>query len=151
MPPISMQQNPTNSDAGLAQLLLTIVELVRQLMEAQVIRRIEAGNLGEAEIDRAAGSMRQLEAQVLQLCGVFGIDPAELNIDLGEIGSLLPKSGYYPGETSENASILELLDRLLDTGIVVDGDVDVGLADINLIHLRLRLLLTATNLSRDSQ
>ncbi len=117
-------------------------------MEAQVIRRMEAGNLSEAEIDRAAESLRQLEAQVLQLCEVFDIDLAELNVDLGEIGSLLPKSGYYPGETSENASILELLDQLLDTGIVVDGDVDVGLADINLIHLRLRLLLTSQRIPR---
>lgn len=143
MPPLDLQQNQTNSDGGLSKLLLTIVELLRQLMEAQVIRRMEAGNLSEAEIDRAAESLRQLESQVLQLCEVFDIDPAELNIDLGEIGSLLPKSGYYPGETSENPSILELLDQLLDTGIVVDGDVDVGLTDINLIHLRLRLLLTS--------
>lgn len=147
-PPLDLSPNPTNRDAGLAQLLLTVVELVRQLMEAQVIRRMEAGNLSEAEIDRAAESLRQLEAQVLQLCEVFDIDPAELNIDLGEIGSLLPRSEYYPGESSENASILELLDRLLDTGIVVDGDVDVGLTDINLIHLRLRLLLTSQLLPR---
>lgn len=130
-------------NAGLAPLLLTVVELVRQLMEAQVIRRMEADQLSDAELDRAANSLRQLEAQVVELCDVFEIDPADLNIDLGEIGTLLPKSGYYPGQATAQPSILELLDRLLHTGIVVEGDVDLGLAQLNLIHAKLRLVLTS--------
>ncbi|GAB4386627.1 MAG: hypothetical protein Kow00121_53580 [Elainellaceae cyanobacterium] len=131
-------------DAGLAPLLLTVVELVRQLMEAQVIRRMEAEELSEADLDRAAESLRKLEEQVVQLCEIFEIDPAELNVDLGEIGTLLPKSGgYLPGETSTNPTILELLDRLLHTGVVVEGDLDLGLANLNLIHAKLRLVLTS--------
>ncbi len=73
-------------------------------------------------------------------------DPADLNTDLGYFGSLLPKKegGYYPGETTRDpASILELLDRLLNTGIVLEGSVDLGFADLNLIHAKLRLLLTS--------
>ncbi|OUL21767.1 gas vesicle protein K [Nostoc sp. T09] len=132
------------SDSGLAPLLLTVVELIRQLMEAQVIRRMDAGNLSDSELDRAAESLRQLEKQVIQLCEVFDIDPAELNINLGEIGTLLPQSGgYYPGETSSQPSILELLDRLLNTGVVVEGDLDLGLAQLNLVHAKLRLVLTS--------
>ncbi|GAB4434738.1 MAG: gas vesicle protein K [Cyanobacteria bacterium J069] len=132
------------SDAGLAPLLLTVVELVRQLMEAQVIRRMEDGLLSDADLDRAAESLRKLEEQVVHLCDVFEVDPADLNIDLGEIGTLLPKAGgYYPGEQSTNPSILELLDRLLNTGVVVEGDVDLGLAQLNLIHAKLRLVLTS--------
>ncbi|MDZ7965750.1 MULTISPECIES: gas vesicle protein K [unclassified Nostoc] len=132
------------SDSGLAPLLLTVVELIRQLMEAQVIRRMDAGNLSDSELDRAAESLRQLEKQVIQLCEVFDIDPADLNINLGEIGTLLPQSGgYYPGETSSQPSILELLDRLLNTGVVVEGDLDLGLAQLNLIHAKLRLVLTS--------
>lgn len=138
-----MQQSP-KSNAGLAPLLLTVVELVRQLMEAQVIRRMEEGALSDADLDRAADSLRKLEEQVVQLCDVFEVDPADLNIDLGEIGTLLPKgSGYYPGEHSANPSILELLDRLLNTGVVLEGDVDLGLAQLNLIHAKLRLVLTS--------
>lgn len=138
----SPQKN--NKESGLAPLLLTIVELVRQLMEAQIIRRMESGTLTDEDLDRAAESLRQLEAQIVQMCDIFEIDPADLNIDLGEIGSLLPKSGgYYPGETSNNPSILELLDRLLNTGVVVEGDVDLGLAKLNLIHAKLRLVLTS--------
>ena len=137
-------KNKNSSDAGLAPLLLTAIELIRQLMEAQVIRRMEAGVLNDEQLDRAADSLQQLEAQVLQLCEIFDIDPADLNIDLGDVGTLLPKKGsYYPGEPSENGSILELLDRLLDIGIVVDGEVDLGLANLDLIHIALKLVVTS--------
>lgn len=144
--PISLNhssQNERKANAGLAPLLLTIVELVRQLMEAQVIRRMEAGELSDTDLEKAAESLRKLEEQVVQLCDVFEIDPAELNIELGEVGTLLPSNGYYPGQTSANPSILELLDRLLNVGIVLEGDVDLGLAQINLIHAKLRLVLTS--------
>jgi len=140
-------QNTSNHDAGLAPLLLTVVELVRQLMEAQVIRRMDEGALSDAEIDRAAESLRKLEEQVIQLCDVFEIDPADLNINLGEFGTLLPKpGGYYPGEKSASPTILELLDRLLNTGVVLEGNVELGLAQIDLIHARLQLVLTSKQL-----
>jgi hypothetical protein len=141
-----IQPPPTKSNAGLAPLLLTVVELIRQLMEAQVIRRMDADILSDEQLEKAAESLRQLEAQVVQLCEIFEIDPADLNIDLGDFGSLLPTQpgAYYPGKPSQNSSsILELLDRLLNTGIVLEGSVDLGLADLNLIHAKLRLLLTS--------
>ncbi|MBE8991373.1 gas vesicle protein K [Nostoc sp. LEGE 12450] len=132
------------SDSGLAPLLLTVVELIRQLMEAQVIRRMDAGTLNDNELDRAAESLQQLEQQVVKLCEIFDVDPADLNINLGEMGTLLPPSGgYYPGETSSQPSILELLDRLLNTGVVVEGDLDLGLAQLSLVHAKLRLVLTS--------
>ncbi len=134
----------SNVEAGLAPLLLTVIELVRQLMEAQVIRRMEGGDLSEADLDRAADSLRKLEEQVVHLCEVFDVDPADLNIDLGDLGTLLPKEGnYYPGEKSQNPTILELLDRLLDTGVVIEGDAELGMAQLNLIHAKLRLVLTS--------
>lgn len=134
----------SSKEAGLAPLLLTVIELVRQLMEAQVIRRMEAEELSEADLERAAESLRKLEEQVIQLCDVFEIDPRDLNIDLGEVGTLLPKAGnYYPGENSASPTILELLDRLLNTGVVLQGDVDLGLANLNLIHAKLQLVLTS--------
>ncbi|MBD2773093.1 gas vesicle protein K [Iningainema tapete] len=136
--------NKLNSKAGLASLLLTVVELVRQLMEAQVIRRMEQQLLSESELDRAALSLQKLEEQVLQLCEIFEIEPASLNVNLGEFGTLLPQPGtYYPGEASNNPSILELLDKLLNIGVVVHGDVDLGLGNLNLIHAKLRLILTS--------
>lgn len=143
LPSLALQP-PAKTDAGLAPLLLTVIELVRQLMEAQVIRRMESGDLDDAELERAADSLRKLEEQVVSMCEIFDVDPADLNIDLGEIGTLLPKEGsYYPGAKNQNPTILELLDRLLDTGVVVEGDVDLGMAQLNLIHAKLRLVLTS--------
>lgn len=135
-------------DAGLAPLLLTVLELLRQLMEAQVIRRMDNELLTDEELERAAESLHQLEEQIVKLCGVFAIDPGDLNMDLGEIGTLLPEKGaYYPGKQSQKGSVLELLDRLLDTGIVVDGAVDIGLAKLDLIHAKLKLVLTSKPMS----
>ncbi|HEY9701572.1 MAG TPA: gas vesicle protein K [Allocoleopsis sp.] len=139
---------PKNNQSGLAQLLLTVVELLRQLLEAQVIRRMDKGILSDEELDKAAESLQKLETQIVELCKIFDIDPAELNINLGEeIGSLLPKPGsYYPGENTNNPSLLELLDRILYTGIVVEGNVDIGLAQLDLIHAKLRLVLTSQSI-----
>ncbi|MEE3719979.1 gas vesicle protein GvpJ [Tumidithrix elongata RA019] len=132
---------------GLAPLVLTLVELLRQLMEAQIIRRMDAGKLSDAEVERAADSLQALEKQILTLCEVLEIDSEDLNLDLGEAGKLLPRKGaYYPDQPSSEASILELLDRLISTGIVLEGDVQIGLAQLNLIHLKLKLLLTSTEL-----
>lgn len=140
---LQFSEEPKKPHAGLATLLLTVIELIRQLMEAQVIRRMESEQLSEADLDRAAESLRKLEAQVIQLCEIFEVDPADLNIDLGEVGTLLPSKGYYPGQTSASPSILELLDRLLHTGVVLQGDLDLGLAQLNLIHAKLQLVLTS--------
>lgn len=143
LPSLALQP-PAKTDAGLAPLLLTVIELVRQLMEAQVIRRMESGDLNDDDLERAADSLRKLEEQVVSMCEIFDVDPADLNIDLGEIGTLLPKEGnYYPGQKNQSPTILELLDRLLDTGVVVEGDVDLGMAQLNLIHAKLRLVLTS--------
>ncbi len=146
----AISSNDSNSLAikpkksGLAPLILTLVELLRQLMEAQVIRRMDDEQLTEAEIERAADSLQALEKQIFNLCEVLEIDPADLNLDLGEFGKLLPKRGaYYPNQPASESSILELLDRLISTGIVLEGDVQIGLANINLIDLKLKLLLTS--------
>jgi hypothetical protein len=134
----------SKNEAGLAPLLLTVLELLRQLMEAQVIRRMEENLLSETELERAADSIQKLEEQILHLCQTFEVDPAELNVNLGDFGTLLPQSGsYYPGETGSRPSVLELLDRLLNTGVVLDGEIDLGLAQLDLIHAKLRLVLTS--------
>lgn len=140
---LTTSPKPKN-EVALAPLVLTLLELIRQLMEAQVIRRMEQDLLSEYDLERTAESLQKLEEQILNLCQIFEIDPAELNINLGDFGTLLPPSNsYYPGKTSNHPSILELLDRLLNTGIVVDGEIDLGIAQLDLIHAKLRLVLTS--------
>jgi hypothetical protein len=134
----------SNSQAGLAPLLLTVVELVRQLLEAQIIRRMEKGvsvSLIWIELQKVSKNCKNK----FSICVKFlRLNLEELNVHLGEFGTLLPEAGsYYPGKEGVKPSVLELVDRLLNTGVVVEGNVDLGLAQLDLIHLKLRLVLTS--------
>lgn len=81
--------DPDNVERGLAQLVLTIVELLRQLMERQAIRRMESGSLTDDEIDRMGETFMKLESRMDELVEHFGLTPDDLNLDLGPLGQLL--------------------------------------------------------------
>lgn len=74
---------------GLAQLVLTLVELVRQLMERQAIRRVEAGGLSADQIERLGQALMALEQRMEELKEEFGLTEEDLNLDLGPLGKLL--------------------------------------------------------------
>ena len=74
---------------GLGKLVLTLVELIRQLLERQAIRRMEAGSLADDEIERLGVTFLQLGEQVIQLRQQFGLQEEDLNLDLGPLGKLL--------------------------------------------------------------
>ena len=78
---------PGKIERGLLKLVLSLVELLRQLMEKQAMRRIDAGSLSADEIDRVGRSLIEIEGTLRKLQAQFGID--DLNIDLGPIGPLL--------------------------------------------------------------
>jgi hypothetical protein len=74
----------------LGRLVLTIVELLRQLMERQALRRIDAGDLSEETVERLGLGLMRLEEAMDELREHFGLRPEDLNIDLGPLGDLLP-------------------------------------------------------------
>jgi gas vesicle protein GvpK len=74
---------------GVAQLVLTLIELLRQLMERQAIRRIEAGGLSDDQIERLGRSLMALEERMEELRDEFGLEEEDLNLDLGPLGRLL--------------------------------------------------------------
>lgn len=74
---------------GLAQLVLTIIELLRQLMERQAIRRVEAGDLSDEQVERLGQALMALERQMGELKDEFGLEDEDLNLDLGPLGNLL--------------------------------------------------------------
>jgi Gas vesicle protein K len=74
---------------GLAQLVLTLIELVRQLMERQAIRCIEAGGLDDDQIERLGQALMALEQRMEELREDFGLEEEDLNLDLGPLGRLL--------------------------------------------------------------
>jgi hypothetical protein len=76
-------------ERGLAQLVLTLVELLRQLMERQALRRIEGGSLSPEEIERLGETFMLLEKRMEELREQFELDKDDLNLDLGPLGKLL--------------------------------------------------------------
>ena len=84
-----VQADPENVDRGLAQLVLTVVELLRQLMERQALRRVEAGGLDDATVERLGSTLMALEARMGELKEIFGLEDEDLNLDLGPLGRLL--------------------------------------------------------------
>ena len=81
--------DPEHVEKGLAQLVLTVVELLRQLMERQALRRIEGGSLNEDEIERLGVSLMKLEQRMGELLEEFDLEPGDLNINLGPLGDLV--------------------------------------------------------------
>ena len=81
--------DPESVERGLAQLVLTVVELLRQIMERQALRRIEAGTLTEEEIERMGQTFMALEERMQELLAEFELDKEDLNINLGPLGNLL--------------------------------------------------------------
>jgi hypothetical protein len=76
-------------EKGLAQLVLTLVEVLRQLMERQALRRIEGGSLSAAEVERLGETFMLLERRMEELKEEFGLEDDDLNLDLGPLGKLL--------------------------------------------------------------
>jgi hypothetical protein len=81
--------DPEHVERGLAALVLTIVELLRQLMERQALRRVEAGGLDDETIERLGSTLMALEERMEELKEHFGLDDSDLNLDLGPLGRLL--------------------------------------------------------------
>jgi hypothetical protein len=81
--------DPDNAERGLVQLVLTVVELLRELMERQALRRVEAGGLSDEEVDRLGRTLMALERRMDELKEHFGLDDDDLNLDLGPLGRLL--------------------------------------------------------------
>lgn len=73
---------------GLAKLVLSIIELVRRLLEKQALRRMDAGNLSEEEIEQLGSSLMKLEEKMLEMKKVFGLEHDDLNLSLGPIRTL---------------------------------------------------------------
>jgi hypothetical protein len=82
---------PDTVERDLARLVLTVVELLRQLMERQALRRLDEGGLTEAEEERVGMTLMLLDDRMSRLREQFGLAAEDLNIDLGPLGPLFPR------------------------------------------------------------
>jgi hypothetical protein len=86
--PQRISADPEVVENGLAKLVLSIIELVRRLLEKQALRRMDAGNLTDQEVERLGASLMKLEEKMEELKGVFGLSDDDLNLKLGPVRSL---------------------------------------------------------------
>ena len=91
MLPQRIETDAESVQRDLLRLVLTVVELVRQLMEKQALRRVDAGDLTDDQIEALGTGLMQLEAAMRELRERHGLTQEDLNLDLGPLGSLLGK------------------------------------------------------------
>ena len=89
MLPNRINADPEGVEQGLAKLVLTLIELVRQLMERQALHRMEGGSLSDDEIERLGQTFMKLDNRMEELKLAFGLEGEELNLNLGPLGDLL--------------------------------------------------------------
>jgi hypothetical protein len=89
IPKIINTNSPRETEQGLAKLILTLVELIRRLMEKEAFRRVKKGSLSSAEIQKLGLSLKAVKKKIEEIKAIFGIEDEELNLDLGPLGNLM--------------------------------------------------------------
>ena len=90
---LRIDADPESVEKGLVTLVLTLVELLRQLMERQALRRVDQGTLTDDQIEKVGSTLMALEDRMAELREHFGLTVEDLNLDLGPLGPLLPREG----------------------------------------------------------
>ena len=85
---IRWNADPDDVQRSVVKLVLTLVELLRKLMERQAIRRMENGTLTDEEVERVGTALMKLEETLVDLAKRFDLSPEELNLELGPLGKL---------------------------------------------------------------
>jgi hypothetical protein len=127
---IELGEGGEKMQQGLAKLTLTIMEAVRLLLERQAVRRVESGTLSEEEVERMGVAFMQMSQEMTKVSKNLGFARKDLDVTLN---SLLKTGGQ--------ASVVDLLDKLIDKGAVVAGQVKISVADVDLVGVDLLAML----------
>jgi actin-like ATPase involved in cell morphogenesis len=86
--PERIDATPEGVEQGLAKLVLTIIEVLRKVLEHQAVRRMDGGSLSDEEVERLGLALLSLDGRLKELKSVFGLSDEELEIDLGPLGRI---------------------------------------------------------------
>jgi len=130
---LALEKKPEGPDAeklqhGLAKLVLTLVQTVTDVLERQAIRRVESGTLTGEEVERLGLAFMQIRERTSDIADKFGLKPEELGIRLQS--------------DQKQVTIVDVVDKLIDQGTVIAGDVTLAVAGVDLATLRLLATLT---------
>ena len=95
--PARVEREPRTAERSLARLVLGVVELVRQLLERQAIRRVEAGDLDDAAIERLGETLLRLDRRMQELKAAFGLTDADLHVVLDTLEDIRASDRPAPG------------------------------------------------------
>lgn len=131
---LALEKRPEGLDAeklqhGLAKLVLTLVQTVTDVLERQAIRRVEAGTVTAEETERLGLAFMQIRERTSDIADKFGVKPEDLGIRLSQ-------------SDQKQVSIVDVVDKLIDQGTVIAGDVTIAVAGVDLATLRLLATLT---------
>ena len=87
--PQRIDADPDTIERDLMALVLTVIELIRQLMERQALRRVDEGDLSDEQVEALGLGLMRLEEAMTELRERYGLTPGDLNLDLGPLGTLL--------------------------------------------------------------
>ena len=87
--PTRLEADPDKLDVGLARLVMTLIELLRRVLEHQAIRRLDSGSLTEEQEERLGLAFLHLRDRMTEMRGTLGLTEDDLNLDLGPLGQLL--------------------------------------------------------------
>ncbi len=86
--PPRLNTDPDKIENGLAKLVLTLIEVLRKVLEHQAVRRMEGGHLSDEEVERLGVALLRLNDRMQDMKGIFGLTDDDLQIDLGPLGRL---------------------------------------------------------------
>jgi len=89
IPRIIHADSPRETEQGLAKLILTIIELIRKLMEKEAFRRVRRGSLSSVEIQKLGLSLKAVKKKMQEIQAIFGIKDEDMNLNLGPLGDLI--------------------------------------------------------------
>lgn len=132
---LALEKRPEGPDAeklqhGLAKLVLTLVQTVTDVLERQAVRRVESGTLTSEEVERLGLAFMQIRERTADIADKFGVKPEELDIRLQQQSD------------QKQVTIVDVVDKLIDQGTVIAGDVTLAVAGVDLATLRLLATLT---------
>jgi hypothetical protein len=137
--PVEKDQGSSKVATGLAKLILTLLETLRELMERQARHRMKEGSLSDDQVEKLGLAFMQLKEKTSEIASLFNLDRKDLSLGLAT---------YQPGSSrtigdSQTLSLVDLLDRVVEKGVVVFGDLGISVAEVELINVQLRLVVNA--------
>lgn len=146
--PERINADAVGPETGLARLVLTLIEVLRKVLEHQAVRRMAGGRLSGEEVEWLGLALAKLDDRMGELKRVFGLSDEDLDIGLGPLGRL--KRGYYLPELaspSRSTGLVEILDGVLEKGLVIAGDIKINLANVELLTSQTPPAVVASDLN----